>query len=128
MSDDGADHALVSPDGNLVFTTSPDGSDRLYDMRSNSGRAVHGLHSGDQVIRWSPDGKSLWVWQSDTLPVVVDRLDISTEQRARLTTFIPETGQGAIRITDVSLADDPRVYSYSTIVQTLQLFVIEGAR
>ena len=80
------------------------------------------------MIRWSPDGKSLWVWQSDTLPVVVDRLDISTEQRARLTTFIPETGQGAIRITDVSLADDPRVYSYSTIVQTSQLFVIEGAR
>jgi eukaryotic-like serine/threonine-protein kinase len=129
VTGDGADHGYVSPDGHLVFATSPDGSNRLYDLRTGSGRSVPGLRASDQVVRWSPDGKSLWVWQSLTLPIAVDRVDIAGGQRAGLMTFVPSTsGQGMTRIVDLSLADDPRVYSYGTIVQTSQLFVIEGAR
>jgi hypothetical protein len=45
----------------LVFTTSTDGSNRLYDLRTGSGRPVRGLRAADRVLRWSPDGKSLWV-------------------------------------------------------------------
>lgn len=129
VSDDGADHGRPSPDGQLVFTTSPDGSNRMYDLRTGAGRPVPGLRASDQVVRWSPDGKSLWVWQPQTLPVAVDRVDIAGGQRTGLMTFVPSTsGQGMTRIVDLSLADDPRVYSYGTIVQTSQLFVVEGAR
>ena len=128
VADDGADHAFVSPDGHLVFTTSPDGSNLLYDLRTSSGRPVRGLRAGDQVLRWSPDGKSLWVWQTDTLPIVIDRLDIATDQRARLTTFVPQSGQGVMHTVDVSLADDPHVYSYGSRVVRSQLFQIEVSR
>ena len=129
VTGDGTDHGHMSPDGQLVLTTSTDGSNHLYDLRTGTARSVQGLRGGEQVIRWSPDGKSLWVWQPDTLPVAVDRVDIAAGQRARLTTFDPQTGgQGMMRVVDVSLADDPRVYSYGIVVQTSQLFVIEGAR
>jgi hypothetical protein len=97
-------------------------------LRTVSGRPVQGLRAADRVLRWSPDGKSLWVWQADTLPVVINRVDIATDQRARLTTFTPQSGQGLTRTADVGLADDPRVYSYGSVVQRSQLFVIEGAR
>ena len=128
VSDDGADHAFVSPDGHLVLTTSPDGSNRLYDLRTGSGHPVHGLRAADQVLRWSPDGKSLWVRETDSLPVVIDRVDIATPLRARLATFVPQSGQGLRRSADIGLADDPRVYSYGSVVQRSQLFVIDGAR
>jgi len=128
VTDDGADHAFVSPDGHLVLTTSPDGSNRLYDLRTGSGHPVRGLRAADRVLRWSPDGKSLWVWQPDTLPIVIDRVDIATDQRSHLFTFVPQSGQGVMHVNDVSVADDPRVYSYGSNVQRSQLFTIEGAR
>jgi Tol biopolymer transport system component len=128
VTDDGADHGYVSPDGHLVLTTSPDGSNRLYDLRTRSGRPVRALRAADRVLRWSPDGKSLWVWQTDTMPIMIDRVDIATDQRARLTTLVPQSGQGVSHIIGVGLADDPRVYMYGTVVQSSQLFVIEGAR
>jgi len=128
VADDGADHGYVSPDGHLVVTTSPDGSNRLYDLRTGSGRPVRGLRAADRVLRWSPDGKSLWVWQTDTMPIMIDRVDIATDQRARLTTLVPQSGQGVSHVFGVGLADDPRVYMYGTVVQSSQLFVIEGAR
>jgi Tol biopolymer transport system component len=118
----------VSPDGHLVFATSADGSNRLYDLRTGSGRPVRGLRAADRVLRWSPDGKSLWVWQTDTMPITIDRLDIATDQRARLTTLVPQSGQGVSRVIGVGLADDPHVYMYGTVVQRSHLFVIEGAR
>ena len=128
VTDDGADHAFVSPDGHLVFATSPDGSNRLYDLRTGSGHPLRGLRAADQVLRWSPDGKSLWVWQADTLPVVIDRVDIATAERTRVTTFVPQSGQNLRRSADIGLADDPRIYSYGSVVQRSQLFVIDGAR
>ena len=128
VTDDGADHAFVSPDGHLVLTTSPDGSNRLYDLRAGSGRPVHGLRATDRVLRWSPDGKALWVWQTDTLSVVIERVDIATDQRAHLTTIIPLGGEGLRNTADIGLADDPRIYSYSSVVQRSRLFVVEGAR
>jgi eukaryotic-like serine/threonine-protein kinase len=128
VTDDGVDHAFVSPDGHLVLTTSPDGSNRLYDLRTVSGRPVHGLRAADRVLRWSPDGKALWVWRADTLPIVIERVDIATDQRVRLTTFIPQSGEGLRRTADVGLADDPRIYSYGSVVERSRLFVIEGAR
>jgi hypothetical protein len=128
VTDDGADHGYVSPNGHLVFTTSADGSNRLYDLRTGSGRPVRGLRAADRMLRWSPDGKSLWVWQTDIMPIVIDRVDIATDQRARLTSLVPQSGQGLSRVFGVGLADDPRVYMYGTVVQRSQLFVIEGAR
>ena len=128
VTDDGADHAFVSPDGHLVLTTSPNGSNRLYDLRTGSARPVHGLRAADRVLRWSPDGKALWVWQTDTLSVVIERVDIATDRRAHLTTIIPLGGGGLRSTADIGLADDPRIYSYSSVVQRSRLFVIEDAR
>jgi hypothetical protein len=124
---DGADHGQMSSDGHLLLSTWTDGSRHLVDLRTDIAQSLSGLHGDDEVIRWSPDGKSLWVWKPDTLPVSVDRVDIATGRRSHLTTFVPQMGKGVMRIVDVSLADDPRVYSYETIVQPSQLFVIEGA-
>jgi hypothetical protein len=62
------------------------------------------------------------------MPIMIDRVDIATDQRARLTTLVPQSGQGVTRVMEVGLADDPRVYMYGTVVQRSQLFVIEGAR
>ena len=124
---DGADHGQMSSDGHLLLSTWTDGSRHLVDLRTDIVQSLSGLHGDDEVIRWSPDGKSLWVWKPDTLPVSVDRVDIATGRRSHLTTFVPQMGKGVMRITNVSLADDPRVYSYETIVQPSQLFVIEGA-
>jgi len=118
----------VAPNGHLVFTTSADGSNRLYDLRTGTGRPVRGLRAADRVLRWSPDGKSLWVWQTDTMPMMIERVDNATDQRARLTTLVPQSGQGVTRVVEVGRADDPRVYMYATVVQKSQLFVIEGAR
>ncbi len=128
LTSGGVDAGLASPDGQRVLTVSASGRARLHDLRDGSSRLVSGLRARDRLIRWSPDGESIWVWRADTLPIPVNRVDITTGHRERLETLVPRADPGMLQIFAVTLADDPRVYAYDALQYTSQLFVIEGAR
>jgi hypothetical protein len=120
--------SFVSPDGHQFLGRDAAGANIVYDLRTDSVRPLRGLLAGDDVIRWSPDGKSLWVWRADTLPIIIDRIDVATGQRTLLETLVPPGDQGLRHIVAVTLADDPRVYAYGAGRVISQLFVVEGAR
>jgi hypothetical protein len=82
----------------------------------------------DLPIRWSPDGRSIWLRRSAEVPAPIERFDLQTHRRELMETLTPKDAAGLVGIFSVSLADDPSVYAYNYWKTISQLLVVEGAR
>jgi hypothetical protein len=81
-----------------------------------------------EFLRWSPDGRALWVWNRAAQELKVDRVDVATGARSPLVSLTTPTGVPLFAIIAVTLADDPRVYAYSLWGYTSELFTVRGVR
>ena len=118
----------LSPDGSDVVIATADSGYRRIAVRDGSARAVAGIQSGEVVLRFSPDGKYLWVRNPNALPVQVTRVDVNTGARAPLIPpfAMPQPGLNAVRY--LSLADDPRTYAWVQRENTSYLFELSSER
>ena len=71
-----------------------------------------GLTTADDVLRFSPDGKSVWIRQRNTIPVRVERVDLPSGVRSALLPPFAFGRPGLAAIREVALGDDPRNYVY----------------
>jgi dipeptidyl aminopeptidase/acylaminoacyl peptidase len=122
----GTGGGLVSPDGQEVLANGQALGYRRYPVAGGDGRTVPGLASNDYVIRWSSDGRALFVGRSTSHSV--DRLDLATGHREPLLTFGADLRSGLTLIPFIALADDPRVYAYVAMPYNSQLFTVDGVR
>ena len=123
---------VVSPDGGVVLvwrgaTTAGPGRFELYSLTGGPPRPVPGLDKDDEVLRWSPDGRSLIV-RRGRIPARLDRVDPATGRRELIRTLLPNEGSGATSVGGVVVGDDPSVYAYDVSYQLSQLFLVQGAR
>jgi hypothetical protein len=118
---------LLRPDG-LAVVVRRQGGRWVYPLGAGSPRPVPGLGDTDAVLRWSPDGKALWVQTGAELSPRVERVDVETGRRSALVTIEPPAGVPLFQIFGLSLADDPRVYAYSAWSYSSELFTVEGVQ
>ena len=126
VTPDGTSVGLPSPDGKLVLVLAGD-QYSLYPVAGGAARRLP-LTPEDQVLRWSPEGRSLWLRLRGTIPVRTERLDLETGRREPLEEIAPRDRAGLLTIGHISLADDPSTYAYNPWHVTSHLFVVEGAR
>ncbi|HEY6929440.1 MAG TPA: protein kinase, partial [Thermoanaerobaculia bacterium] len=88
----------VSPDGKLVAAQDPERRPTLYSVKGDPPRLVPGMKEGEVIIRWSPDGQSLYVASPWSVPVGVDRLDVASGRREPVHRFVPEDAAGVINV------------------------------
>jgi len=118
----------VSPDGKLVAAIAPDRRITLYSPDGGEPKAVPGVEPEEVVIRWTADGRGLYVTRFSSLPVTVYRLDLATRRREPVQSFAPADAAGILNIGPALLAADGKsyVYSYRRILD--DLYVVTGAR
>ncbi|MGE5717448.1 MAG: hypothetical protein ACM369_12435, partial [Acidobacteriota bacterium] len=126
VTPEGASFGFPSPDGNLVVASLA-GRWTLYPLTGGAPRPLD-LTEEDLVIRWSPDGRSLWIRRRSDVPVQVERFDIQSGRRDAMETLASQNTAGLLGIFYVSLADDPGVYAYNYWKASSHLFTIDGAR
>jgi len=129
VTPEGTMRAALSPDGRRVFAIVDDTA-RVYPVGGGEPRPALGLTPEDVVVRWSPDGRELWVWANDTSTSIirVDRVDPETGMRAELLSLALHDVAGVRSLEMLTLADDPNVFAYGQWRYTSTLYTVEGMR
>ncbi len=124
---EGVRGAVASPDGQFIVAMVGD-SYRQFSVSDGTSRGVPGLVSDDRVIRFSPDGKSLWTRRTTAQPVHVEQVDLGTGARSTLLPDFSPRRAGVLNVSEVALADDPRNYAYMERENASYLFELKGMR
>ena len=111
----------VSPDGQFVAATTPDGKLTLFLVERGAARPVQAALPTDRLVQWSRDSKSIYVYNPYQLPARIERLDLASGKRELLREFPVGDASGVRRYDAIMSAD------LTTVVLVLrrQLGVLE---
>jgi hypothetical protein len=113
----------VSPDGERVVASGPDGIPALYPLRGGEPVAIPGLGELDVALCWTPDGQELFVARYEETPPRIERVRVATGATRPWTGLqqsAPSGLQGDYRIL---VTPDGRsyAYNYSRVISDLYL-------
>lgn len=116
----------VSPDG--VLAAAPGREDRiwLYRLDGAAPTPLPGAEPREVPIRFSPDGRFVYVFQPRDLPTWIVRIDRTTGARERWKEIQPPDPAGVLGITRVRMTPDGRAYAYTFSRILSDLFVASG--
>ena len=90
----------ISPDGKLVAAIGPDHKGVLFPLGGGESRPIAGLVNGEFPLRFSADGKSIFVWKRD-LPARVYTIDLASGRHELWKELMPLDPSGVERISNV---------------------------
>ena len=117
----------VSPDEKLLVAVDPEQKYWLYPIGGGPPAPLSFIEPGEDVIRWSADGKHLFV-ASDGIPVAVYRIEILSGRRQLVAKVAPSDLAGVWNIGPVLITPDGRSYVYSDYRILSDLFLATGLR
>ncbi len=128
VTPEGTHNCLLSPNGQLVAATRADGSGTLYSLSGGESRSIPGLTSNDVPVRFSEDGRSIYLYQGAEVPTVVYRLDLATGRRTSWKQLAPPDPSGLVSIGPIAIAPDGKSYAYSYYRILSDLYLIQGLK
>jgi hypothetical protein len=126
-------HPVVSPDGRSVVAPVAGTGLMLYPVDGGLGGPVRGGAAQDEPLRWSADGRWLFVrrtpaFQSDTTRVWIDRIDRVAGKREPWKELAPTDSAGVRAIGTVHITPDGKSYVYVFGSTLGDLYLAEGLR
>jgi eukaryotic-like serine/threonine-protein kinase len=115
----------VSPDGKLLVAVDQGRKFWIYPTEGTGPAALAGIKSGEDAIRWSADGKSLFV-ASDGLSVQIHRIEVATGRRQLIFEIAPSDLAGIWNIWPVLITPDGKSYVYSDYRILSDLYLASG--
>lgn len=106
--------------------TQPDGS-RIIHHLGGGAAPVPGLRPDDRVIRWCPDGYSVYLFSQKQMPYRIERMDLGSGRRQTVREYAPVDRAGVLTAWNADLTDDAQCYTYDYYRMKSQLFQVEGA-
>ena len=93
-----------------------------------SSRSIPGMTREDVPLRWSADGRFLYVFRATEMPARVYRLDVATGLKVLWKEVMPSDASGVTDVGPVLPTPDGEsyVYSYSRTLSTL--FLVDGLK
>jgi len=121
-------HPVVAPDGRTLTATRSGAPLSLYAVDGGPARPLPGATAEDEPLRWSADGRSLFVRRGSGLPAVVERVEVATGRRQPWKVLQPADPAGVFEISSILVAADGRSYAYTFATQIGTLYLAEGWR
>jgi eukaryotic-like serine/threonine-protein kinase len=128
VTPEGTAKGSVSPDGRRILCSKPGEGWVIQGVDGGEAQTVPGLAPDDEVIRWSGDGKSVYVYHPVKVPFRFERVDLATGSRELIREVAPSDRTGVLRSYGASLTEDARFHAYDYYRESSQLFVVDGAR
>jgi Tol biopolymer transport system component len=118
----------VSPNGQWVLATGPDGRTYRYPVAGGEPIPVPGVAAQDRVSGWTADGKSVFVFRRGVLPARIYRMDIETGQKSLWKEIMPLETAGLGDMGGMIVTPDERSYVYGTNWTLSDLYLVEGVK
>ncbi|HVR37946.1 MAG TPA: protein kinase [Thermoanaerobaculia bacterium] len=114
---------LASPDGTRVLGRARDRKFYLYPIDGGAPTPVPALESGDVPMRFSDDGRTLFVATFGKIPAALTKVDLVTGERTLWREVVPADTAGLINVGPVWTTPDGKtiVYSYTRLLSDLYL-------
>ena len=128
MTPPGTNSGKLSPDGKLVLAKGPDGKYFLYTLSGGEPRAVPWLMESEALIRWTADGRSVFVNSAASIPSRVERVDLETGRRTLFKEIAPPDRVGLMAVYPSFITNDEGSYVYTFKRQVSTLFVVESKK
>jgi eukaryotic-like serine/threonine-protein kinase len=103
----------VSPDGEWVVSSTDDGLGIEPAQRSGAVTRIGGTRKGDWVIRFSEDGRYVFVYPQGKTSLTIDRIDVNSGERSVWQEVRPGDEVGIVDIFPIWVTPDGERYAYS---------------
>ena len=123
---EGITGTLVSPDGKLLLVQEASGKRLLFSLEGKSPLDIRGFEGDDQPLRWAADGRSIYVYTADQMPVKIYRLNYSTGKREFLREITPSDPAGIFSPPRVFMTPDGKSYVYQLKRHLSELYLVDG--
>ena len=118
----------LSPDGTRFLARTKEGMVVVpLQDRSGQPRPVKGIESGEKVVGWCSDSKSLFVLRWGPFPIQVWTLDPETGRREKARTIDPRGYHGPLA-ENILLTPDGKRGAMLTRLSHSELFVVTGLK
>jgi serine/threonine protein kinase/Tol biopolymer transport system component len=128
VTPEGTTNGIVCPDGKRILYATRDGTHFIQPLGVGSAQPVPGLTPEDQVIRWSADGRALYLFRGAAIPFLFERLEIASGRREVIREVAPANRKGVLSAQGAAITDDHSTYAYRFFRMTSHLFVVDGAQ
>ncbi|HTR03554.1 MAG TPA: protein kinase [Thermoanaerobaculia bacterium] len=118
----------VSPDGKSVAAIGPEHKAMIFALDGGPSRDLPGVADGEFPLRFSPDGRFVYLWKRGDVPARVTRLEVATGKREVWKDLLPADPSGVERISNVLVTPDGKGYAYCFARLLSDLFVVEGLK
>ena len=119
---------LISPDGRLLPRMNKDKRLSLLSLEGGESRLAAGVEPGEFPLRWSPDGRFLFVVREQGPRRIISRVDPFGGQREPWKAIPPPDPVGVSAIDWLSVTPDGAGYVYSFVRRQTDLYVVEGLK
>jgi hypothetical protein len=116
-----------SPDGRLVPALGPGGV-KLFPIEGGQARPLPGVVPGDEILLWGLDGRSVLVQRRVTMPIRIDRVDVTTGNAALWREIAPADRTGMIEVASVRVSQDESTYAYTVRRLLSELYLVDGMK
>ena len=123
VAPDGVIGTLITPDSTRVLGRAADRHYYFYPVDGGTPQLVAPMQGSDIPIRFSADGRFLYVATFGRIPAIVTKIDLATGMREKFREVVPSDRAGLINVGPVLVTPDGRtlVYSYTRMLSDLYL-------
>ncbi|HEY4565205.1 MAG TPA: hypothetical protein VIJ36_19645, partial [Thermoanaerobaculia bacterium] len=118
----------ISPDGRQVAALDADGRMWIFPMEAGLPRLAPGFIPGDELLRWSADGRAVFLWRSSDSPLRIFRLDLATGEKTLFREIRFPDPAGIYTTTTLVMTPDGGSYAYSYGRMLSTLYLVEGLK
>ena len=120
---------LLTLDGSSILGQDANRDWFLFPLDGGAPSPMPGLHDGDEIWAWNPDGTGLYVTERREVPSTLIRVDLATQERHSDFVLGPATEPGLVWLMIEGPVFDPADgYAYSYLKSLSNLFIVDGAR
>jgi eukaryotic-like serine/threonine-protein kinase len=129
VTPEGVVGGVLSPDGRFFVARAPDQRPALYPVEGGPARPIEGIEPDEFSLRWSADGKSLFVGASGRgFTAFVYRVEVSSGRREIWKEFTPRDLSGLIDFYAGAITPDGKNVVFSYERKLSDLYLVEGLK